>query len=138
MARRDVIHDSVKNALENDGWTITDDPLTVIVEGGKGVEIDLGAEKFIVAEKNNKKIAVEIKSFLSSLINGFHQVLGQFLGYSDALAENNIDRELFIAISEDIHNNILEFPFILRLIEKYEVKLLIVDIENEKIVEWKK
>jgi XisH protein len=27
MARRDLFHDTVRNALEKEGWVITDDPL---------------------------------------------------------------------------------------------------------------
>ena len=43
------------------------------------VEIDLGAERLIGAEKLGKKIAVEVKSFLSaSALSDFHTALGQF------------------------------------------------------------
>ena len=76
MARRDLIHDIVRLALEKDNWIITADPFIVKVEGSRGIEIDLGAEKFIAAEKANEKIAVEIKSFIStSILNSFHGVL---------------------------------------------------------------
>lgn len=138
MPRRDAIHDIVRNALENDNWTITDDPLTVKVEGGRGVEIDLGAEKLIAAEKGEVKIAVEIKSFFTALLNTFHQALGQYIGYRDALEENDIDREIYLAIPEEAYRKILAFPFILRRIKKYSVHLIIVDIKKEKIVLWKK
>jgi XisH protein len=46
------------------------------------MQIDLGAEKLIAAEKDNQKIAVEIKSFLrTSKITDFYNALGQFLPY---------------------------------------------------------
>jgi len=61
---RDLFHNAVKNALIKDGWQITDDPLFLKV-GGVEFYIDLGAEKLIAAERNNKKIAVEIKSFVN-------------------------------------------------------------------------
>lgn len=139
MARRDLIHDAVRTALENDGWTITHDPFNVKIEGSRGIEIDLGAEKFIAAEKEDKKIAVEIKSFAStSILNSFHQALGQFLDYHDALEESNIDRELFLAIPDDVNSRIEAFPFILRRIEKYGLKIIAIDIETEKIVTWKR
>lgn len=139
MARRDIIHNTVRLALENDDWIITDDPLIVKVEGSRGIEIDLGAEKFIAAEKADKKIAVEIKSFAStSILNSFHQVLGQFLDYQDALGEAEIERELFVAVSQDIYKRIEEFPFIMRQIEKYHVNIVVVNIVNQEIVSWKK
>jgi hypothetical protein len=47
MGRRDSIHGAVQAALENDGWTITKDPLSITVDGGdRRVEIDLAAEKY--------------------------------------------------------------------------------------------
>jgi hypothetical protein len=58
---RDLFHDAVRNALVKDGWIITEDPLFLKI-GGVEIYIDLGAEKLIAAERNNEKIAVEIKS----------------------------------------------------------------------------
>ena len=44
------------------------------------LEIDLGAEQLIAAQKDNILIAVEVKSFLSpSTTSEFHLGLGQFL-----------------------------------------------------------
>jgi XisH protein len=45
--------------------------------GGVEMAIDIGAEKILVAEKGDDKIAVEIKSFISaSEISEFHNALG--------------------------------------------------------------
>lgn len=65
---KDLFHDVVKTALIKDGWHITDDPFFMKV-GGVDFFIDLGAEKIIAAERDNQKIAVEIKSFISNIIN---------------------------------------------------------------------
>jgi hypothetical protein len=136
---RDIIHNTVRLALENENWIITDDPFNVKIEGGSGIEIDLGAEKFIAAEKENQKIAVEIKTFANaSIINTFHQALGQYLDYRDALEEGEIARELFLAISVEVNNRIENFPFIMRRIEKYGLKIIVVDINSQTIVKWKK
>ncbi len=78
MPAKDIYHETVKTALIADGWTITDDPY-IIEYGGVDLYVDLGAEKLIGAQKENQKIAVEVKSFLrSSVISDFHQALGQF------------------------------------------------------------
>lgn len=63
MPAKDKFHETVKTALVKDGWTITDDPL-FIKFGGVEMYVDIGAEKLIGAEKDGRKIAVEIKSFL--------------------------------------------------------------------------
>jgi len=43
-------HNSCKNSLIYDGWTITHDPLSLKI-GKKDIFVDLGAEKFLAAEK---------------------------------------------------------------------------------------
>ena len=43
MSARDKYHDAVKNALVQDGWTITHDPYGIAIGRRRGY-IDLGAE----------------------------------------------------------------------------------------------
>src|SRR5262249_25578753 len=82
---RDFYHDHVVDALIRDGWTITHDPLMVRV-GAKDVFIDLGAERFLGAEKEGRKIAVEVKSFIGrSETHELEVTLGQFVLYGAVL-----------------------------------------------------
>jgi hypothetical protein len=76
MPRRDTSHDTVRRSLERDGWRITHDPYPVRL-GDLPMGIDLGAEKLIAADRNDRKIAVEIKSFVTtSDLSTFHTALG--------------------------------------------------------------
>jgi hypothetical protein len=76
MPAKDLFHDAVKRAFEKDGWSITHDPLHLRV-GQIDMYIDLGAEQVLAAERDNQKIAVEIKSFLrTSTITDFYVALG--------------------------------------------------------------
>ena len=59
---RDIFHDNVIKALEKEDWIITNDPLSFKV-GNVSVQIDLGAERLIAAERGTDKIAIEIKTF---------------------------------------------------------------------------
>lgn len=103
MPARDVFHNTVRLALEKDGWAITNDPLFINVNEIE-FYIDLGAEKFLAAEKAGQKIAVEIKSFLGpSNISEFYVALGQSLTYRSALKKKQPDRILYLAISSDIY-----------------------------------
>ena len=67
MPRKDVYHETVVEALRADGWTITADPL-LLAYGGKDVYVDLGAEIPIGAEKEGRKIGVEVKSLVGPQI----------------------------------------------------------------------
>ncbi len=98
MPAKDIFHDDVRIGLEKEGWVITDDPLR-IRSGRVDMQIDLGAEKIIGAEKGEEKIAVEIKSFISSSnISEFHTALGQFLNYRLALKDQQPNRFLYLAV----------------------------------------
>ena len=111
MPAKDIFHNAVKNALIKEGWTITDDPL-YLEYGEVDLYVDLGAEKLIAAEKDHQKIAVEIKSFNQpSLISAFHTALGQFLNYYLVIQEIEPERQLYLAVPEDVYNTFFSLQF---------------------------
>ena len=61
MPQYDLYHNEVKNALSKAGWTITDDPYTLDYKGLR-LYADLGAEKLLAAEKEEKKLLLRLKS----------------------------------------------------------------------------
>lgn len=135
---KDLLHDAVKAALENDNWFVTNDPL-IIRTGKAKIQIDLGAERIITAEKGEEKIAVEVKSFNTfSVLYSFHEALGQYLNYRSALREVGMQREVFLATSETAYYRIQEIPFLLDRLEEFNVKIIVVNIESEQIVKWKR
>lgn len=108
MAARDIFHELVKKALINEGWNITHDPFKIMMGRRRGY-IDLGAEKEIIAaQKDNEKIAVEIKSFIGhSDIDDFEDALGQFLIYWKALKNTDSERILYLDCSQWFLSKIL-------------------------------
>lgn len=136
MPAKDIYHDHVKNALIKDGWTITHDPLT-LKWGKKDVYIDLGAEQIIAAEKIERKIAVEIKSFVGeSEVEDLKNALGQYILYHDILLRTQPDRILYLAIRESTYVDIFEEPIGEILLENHRVKLIIFDPKKEETVKW--
>ena len=133
---KDIFHEHVIEALEKDGWEITNDPLYVAFKG-KNVEIDLGAEPVIGAVKSDQLIAVEIKSFVDkSLMYSFHRALGQFINYRRMLKNTNPERVLFLAIPMDVYDVFFQHPFGENAIEEEELKLLVFDPKEKKITKW--
>jgi len=138
MPAKDIYHDLVRNALEREGWTITHDPLLLQV-GGVEMSIDLGAEILIAAEKEGQKIAVEVKSFVRlSAMNEFHGALGQYLNYRKALAEQEPERLLFLAVPADIYDTFFTLRFIAETIQSYQLKLVVYNTDREVIRQWLK
>ncbi len=138
MSARDFFHKEVKNALIKDGWSITHDPFFVSF-GGVDMSIDLGAEQLIGAQKDNQKIAVEIKSFLSksSAISEFNTALGQFINYRAALKQKEPERTLYLAVPLIAYNNFFKLEFPQLMVNENQVKLIIYNPEKEVITEWK-
>lgn len=96
---RDKFHNAVRYGLEKEGWEITHDPLRLEFGEDDRIEIDLGAEQILAAQRTDQKIAVEIKSFLNdSAILDFHLALGQFLNYRLVLETIEPERILYLAI----------------------------------------
>ena len=136
MPARDKFHDSVRNALIKDGWTITDDPLTLKF-GETELYVDLGAEKVLAAEKEGKKIAVEIKSFLGkSIIAETQDAIGQFIMYREVLNDYEADRTLFLAISDDVLENNFSDALKNLVLVRLKIKTLVFNTEKEEIIKW--
>ena len=136
MSAKDAYHDTVKAALKKDDWVITHDPLVLELSSGR-LEIDLGAEQLIAAQREGVQIAVEIKSFLApSLTSEFHNALGQFLNYRVALRLKEPNRVLFLAVPVKVYRNFFAGELAQLSVAEYNVKLLIFDPEREEIVKW--
>ncbi|HEX8398825.1 MAG TPA: XisH family protein [Pyrinomonadaceae bacterium] len=136
MARLDLIHNSVKNALIKDGWQITDDPFKIEYEEVK-LYADLAAERPFAAMRGNQKIVVEAKSFAGkSNIREFEQALGQYNLYRGFLSVVEPERGLFLAVSEEIFDQFFGLAAIKLIMKQQSLLLLVVNIEKETIVEW--
>lgn len=135
---RDKFHQCVRRAMEKDGWLITDDPLR-LSSGNIDVEIDLGAEKLLAAERGEEKIAVEIKNFLGhSPVSDFEDAYGQFLLYRKVLQKNNSLRDLYIAVPLFAYDKFFQRPLIKEIIEEDRMNLLVYSHIEETIILWKK
>jgi hypothetical protein len=133
---RDHFHAHVRRALVNDGWTITHDPLH-LRWGTKDMYIDLGAERFLGAEKSGHRIAVEVKTFSSpSIMDALEKALGQFVLYADVLERVEPARTLYLAVSAQVFQEIFEEPVGQLLLAKGRVRLLVFSTEAEVIEQW--
>ncbi len=134
---KDLYHEVVKEALIKDGWIITHDPYKIKLSRTK-LNIDLGAEKLLVAEKQGDKIAIEIKTFGGdSFINELHGALGQYLIYLAFIGKIEPNRQLYLAISSDVfekffYNN----PDIDFICKTYALKILVFNAVTKNIEQW--
>ena len=137
MPAKDTYHNAVKNALIKDGWTITADPYPLEYED---VELypDLAVEKLISENQKQRKIIVEIKSFISpSLIKDFQNALGQYILYRDLikLAQDEY-QEIYLAIKDEIHETFFQRKSIKAVVQLNKLALVIINTEKEEVVQW--
>jgi hypothetical protein len=137
MSRKDKFHEAVRHGLEKDGWLITHDPFTIQISEAVKLKIDLGAESTIAAQRDQEKIAIEIKSFITdSDISEFHGALGQYLNYIQALEDKEPDRILYLAVPLETYDDFFQMPFIQKSIRRYAINLIIYDPIKEDIKSW--
>ena len=136
MSARDRFHALVRIALEKEGWVITHDPYPIDL-GLVDFYIDLDSELLLAATKDDKKIAVEIKTFLAaSTISEFHTAIGQFINYRIALEDDDPERRLYLAVPLDVYKRFFRYPFIQTVIVRNKIPLLVYDTEKQEIAEW--
>ncbi len=136
MLARDRYHDHVKSARINDGWIMTHDPLN-LKWGIKDRSVDLGAEQLLAAEKGNCNIAVEITSLLgSSELDDLEQALGHYILYHDVLAQVEPDREMYLAVHEEIFVDLFEEPIGQLLLTNQRVRLIVFDPQEKEVRQW--
>jgi hypothetical protein len=135
MAAKDSFHATVKQALIKDGW-LRVVPLTLKL-GNTRLEVDLSAERLLVAEKANIQIAVEVKSFLSaSVVYEFHQAIGQYLHYRLVLERMQSPRLPYLAVPDRVYDQHFGDEFFQASLAAHGVQLIVVEIESEEIRQW--
>lgn len=64
------------------------------------------------------------------------KAIGQYIVYHDVLAEVEPDRELYLAVSQDIASGLFAEPLGELLLKNNRVCLVVFDPEVEAIVKW--
>ncbi|MBE9223089.1 XisH family protein [Cyanobacterium stanieri LEGE 03274] len=136
MPKKDIYHDAVKNALIKDGWKITADPYKIKYKDAQ-LFADLALEKPILAEQNERKIIVEIKSFLSpSPMRDFEIALGQYILYKNIITLTAPEYKVYLAIKDDVYENFFKRESIRDITQINKLLLVVVDMEREEILQW--
>lgn len=133
---KDLYHQQLRTALEKEGWTITHDPFK-LQRGNVRLQVDLGAERLLAAQKGKEKIAIEVKTFRRlSLINAFHSALGQYLNYRRVLTLSDKERKLYLAIPVSVYRWFMSELFYKEAIDYEQIKIIAFNPHDENIEAW--
>ncbi len=135
MSAKDKYHEAFKTALEKEGWTVMNDPLS-LKSGTIPVYIDLEAERIIAAERGNEKIAIEIKSFGGpSFITDLYMAVGKYICYRVILEEKKYDRLLYLAMPNKVYQENEEEP-VLKTFKREQIHLILFDEKAKIVKQW--
>jgi hypothetical protein len=136
MPKKDFFHDAAKQALINDGWEITHDPLPLKWEE-RPLYVDFGAEKLMAAEKAGRLIAVEVKSFIGvSEMRDLHNAVGQYQIYRSVMLRTHPQYKLYLAITNEVYEKLFVKDVGSLVLADQQLKLIVFDDETEVIVKW--
>ena len=99
--------------------------------------VDLGAEKLVAAEKEGRKIAVEVKGFGGqSEMAELEQAVGQITLYRVVLAQREPEYILYLAVPEEVVKDVFQEPLGQLLIEQGITRIIGFDPLEERIIQW--
>jgi hypothetical protein len=133
---RDAHHDLVRRALVKDGWVITHDPYR-LVWGRETIYLDLGAAEVVTAEKDGRRIGVEIKSMRGkSPITEFERALGQYLIYRSVLTRYDPEARLYLAVPADRYIDVFNTSLGRLVSADYKINYVLYNPRREAIQQW--
>ncbi|NJN60873.1 MAG: fatty-acid synthase [Coleofasciculaceae cyanobacterium RL_1_1] len=136
MPRRDLYHDTVKNALIKDGWTITHDPLT-LGDADLRVYADLCVTKSTNTDAQIS-LTIEVKVFgTSSHATELEKAVGQYVLYRSILRHKDSPIQTYLAIPTQIYRTFFQHQIVQNLIQDEQIRLLIFNPATETIEQWK-
>lgn len=136
MPARDTIHHAVRNALIKDGWEITEDPC-VITYDDMLVFADMAVECTLAIERVGEKAVVEAKSFSAeSEMREFETALGQYLIYRIFLSQSTRDRNVYLAVGNQVFEEFFSRPAIRLVCRECQVAIVVIDLNAEEIQSW--
>jgi len=138
MPALDYCHQQVVRALRKNGWEIDPRPYFVRIEG-LTLFADIQAHRRTSDNGQIQQIIiVEVKCFTDqrSDQDELYRALGQYLLYRSALRARGISSPLYLAIPTLAYLRLFSKSLVLDTVREAGIKLIIVDVDREEVVEW--
>jgi predicted oxidoreductase (fatty acid repression mutant protein) len=133
MPAKDKYHDHIVRALRNAGLFIAAETQRIRV-GRRNVYPD------IIAETDEAlRVIVEVKNFeeSESPVRQLRDAVGQVLLYEAALRVVQRDYDVYLSVPIQASDTFFREPLTVQLIDDVRINLVIIDIVEEKVIEWR-
>lgn len=135
MPKFDQCHNQVVKALEADGWHLEAAPSKLYLSYRYGY-VDLRMSRGRNG-RSEQILLVEVKCFPDekSTTRELYESVGQYLIYRAMIMELKYDYSLYLAVPQHIFNRIFD-QAVMRTITETRIKLVVIDLEAERVVQW--
>jgi hypothetical protein len=135
MPAYDQCHPQVVHALEREGWEVRRSPL--FLDSGERtlfVELELVRK---TQDQDERIMVVEVKCFppSSAETTELYVSLGPYLVYRGLFAQNHIDADLYPAVPIHAYEGVFH-DLARSLLDALQIKLVVIDLDREVIVQW--
>jgi hypothetical protein len=135
MPIRDSCHQQVMNALRKASWIVEESQVFLRADG-----LTFFAD--IQAQHTNGSvqqiIVVEVKCFLDERFDQdeLYRAIGQYLIYQSVLQLRAPQLPLYLAIPSLVYDRLFRKSIVQNVIVNNRIKLVVVDVELEEIIQW--
>jgi hypothetical protein len=139
MAARDPYYDLVRNALRQEGWRITHNPLRLRLPtyGTQTSQDEAAAEPLLAAEKDERRIAIVVKSLVGHSSMEDLQKVWQLLRLCHmGLRTTEPDYALYLAVRQTTYREYFVGPAGAQLLARQPLLFIVFDPRTETIVNW--
>jgi hypothetical protein len=136
MPTQDLYHDVVRDALRKDGWRITHTALQLKARA-ESSEGELWEGPWLIADKDERKIAVAVSSFVGhSSPADITQTWRQLALSRPRLHAMDADRVVYLAVRQATYSACFGGTEGDLLLAKERMQLIVFDPRAEVIVQW--
>jgi len=137
MPAIDQCEDQVVRALQKAGWYVTHQPFAIQIDKSRAgyVYADLRLRQ---ATNDQAIIVVEVKCFSSTRtqLDEFYQAVGQYVSYRNALSMNNMSLPVYLSVPLSVYDTFFQIPLIASVVDDMRIKLLVIDLRKEEVIQW--
>ncbi len=135
MPKPDACQPNVAAALQKDGWQILQTDLFIDDDFTNALYLDLQISRPPNGSRTEVRF-IEVKCFAAPRTTPeLHRALGQAITYGVILDREGFPDPLYLAVPQATFQDYFN-EAILEVVRRHDIHLLVVDLEQERIVQW--
>jgi hypothetical protein len=130
----DRCHEQVVHALEKDGWRVLREHMKLAFSKRR-VFVDLQVARGDNGHRQDI-LLIEVKCFSDpdSYLQDIYTAIGQYITYRAILMDMDVNIPLYLSIPEGIFTSFE--PAIQHAFRDHRIRIIVIDLEAEKVVQW--